>query len=125
MVELRKYHLLRGWLGDITYFVSTIVFGTVAAELIEFPVLHLRDRIFPREAGDAVRISMVRSETPIACVTIATAATQVHDVTSGNSGPRSRSMPRDRVRRIIARAWPSPPALPRVAAFRRSKKSSR
>ena len=45
--QLRKHHLLRTWL----YFVSSIAVGILLSKLIEFPVLHLRDRIFPAEVS--------------------------------------------------------------------------
>jgi peptidoglycan/LPS O-acetylase OafA/YrhL len=46
--QLQKYQLLNGWLGLLLYFFSSIAFGILISKLIEFPVLHLRDRIFPR-----------------------------------------------------------------------------
>ena len=48
---LRHYHLLDGPRGVVVYFISSIAFGIVFSRLIEFPVLHLRDRIFPREVA--------------------------------------------------------------------------
>jgi peptidoglycan/LPS O-acetylase OafA/YrhL len=43
--QLRKHDLLRTWV----YFVSSIAVGILLSKLIEFPVLHLRDRLFPAE----------------------------------------------------------------------------
>lgn len=49
--QLRNHHLLHNWTGLAIYFISSIAVGILLSKLIEFPVLHLRDRIFP--AGDA------------------------------------------------------------------------
>jgi peptidoglycan/LPS O-acetylase OafA/YrhL len=47
--ELQKHSLLETWRGLILYFVASIAVGVLFSKLIEFPVLRLRDRIFPRE----------------------------------------------------------------------------
>jgi peptidoglycan/LPS O-acetylase OafA/YrhL len=49
MEQLLKYDLLRTGLGLVVYFVITITVGILLSKLIEFPVLHLRDRIFPAD----------------------------------------------------------------------------
>jgi peptidoglycan/LPS O-acetylase OafA/YrhL len=43
--------LLQGWRGVVLYFTSTIAIGILLSKLIEFPVLRLRDRLFPRREG--------------------------------------------------------------------------
>jgi len=45
MQQLSKYRLLHGFRGLALYFVCTIAFGISFSKVIEFPVLHLRDRI--------------------------------------------------------------------------------
>jgi len=55
--QLQKRQLLNGWLGLALYFVSSIAFGILISKLIEFPVLHLRDRIFPREVAEPTGIA--------------------------------------------------------------------
>jgi peptidoglycan/LPS O-acetylase OafA/YrhL len=47
MLQLLKHNLLHGFRGLVLYFVCTIGFGILVSKAIEFPVLHLRDRIFP------------------------------------------------------------------------------
>jgi len=51
MAQLRRAGLLHGWPGMAVYFVSSLVIGILLSKLIEFPVLNLRDRFFPRQAG--------------------------------------------------------------------------
>ena len=41
--------ILHGASGLVFYFVCTVAFGILFSKVIEFPVLHLRDRIFPPE----------------------------------------------------------------------------
>jgi len=62
MVQLSKYNLLRGFRGITLYFVCTIVFGILFSKVIEFPVLHLRDRIFPPVAVAEIPTGVPRSE---------------------------------------------------------------
>ena len=58
MEQLLKHDLLNTGFGIVTYFASTITIGILLSKLIEFPVLHLQDRIFPAEvlAGAAHRV---------------------------------------------------------------------
>ena len=57
MSQLQKRQLLNGWLGLALYFFSSIAFGILISKLIEFPVLHLRDRIFPREVAEPTAVA--------------------------------------------------------------------
>ena len=65
MLVLLNIQLLHGWLGVVLYFVSTIAVGIIISKLIEFPVLHVRDRIFPRSVQDPVPAPLRPSETSI------------------------------------------------------------
>jgi len=56
--QLQKYRLLRGLLGMSLYFVGSIAFGILISKLIEFPVLRLRDRIFPREVAEPTVVNI-------------------------------------------------------------------
>ena len=51
---LQKFGLLQGWSGLLLYFTSTFSIGIVISKLIEFPVLRVRDRIFPPRVQDPV-----------------------------------------------------------------------
>jgi peptidoglycan/LPS O-acetylase OafA/YrhL len=47
MGQLARVGLLRTWFAVPLYFAMTIAIGILLSKLIEFPVLHMRDRIFP------------------------------------------------------------------------------
>ena len=51
MEALMRLNVLHGWLGLGIYFASTIVAGILVSKMIEFPVLRMRDRIFPPESA--------------------------------------------------------------------------
>jgi len=66
-----QYHrfLLDGWRGVAIYFVTTIAAGILFSKMIEFPVLRLRDKIFPplsisHSAGGAATASFSLAPTP-------------------------------------------------------------
>ena len=61
--RLSEHNLLNGSTGLVFYFASTIAFGIVFSKIIEFPVLHLRDRIFPPEVvAEVVPTCIAQSE---------------------------------------------------------------
>jgi peptidoglycan/LPS O-acetylase OafA/YrhL len=62
MEQLSAHNLLHGFTGLLFYFASTIAFGIVFSRVIEFPVLHLRDRIFPPVVAPRVPAGIPRSE---------------------------------------------------------------
>lgn len=64
-------HLVYGRWGLILYFSSTITIGIVFSKLIEFPVLHLRDRLFPTEGIGPVFREVGQSELPIVTLPLA------------------------------------------------------
>lgn len=47
---LSHFHIASFTLWFVCYFPGAILFGIVAAKIIEFPVLRFRDRVFPRSA---------------------------------------------------------------------------
>lgn len=51
--EMEKRRLLNGWLSVSVYLVIAILAGIVFSKLIEFPVLRLRDRLFPPQTSSA------------------------------------------------------------------------
>jgi peptidoglycan/LPS O-acetylase OafA/YrhL len=62
MEQISKRNLLHGAGGMILYFACTVAFGILFSKVIEFPVLHLRDRIFPPEVVAEVPAGVPRSE---------------------------------------------------------------
>jgi peptidoglycan/LPS O-acetylase OafA/YrhL len=66
--QLLKRGLLQTWRGLVLYFISSIAVGILLSKVIEFPVLHLRDRIFPPDA-EALP-AYVRQLTPQSLMTI-------------------------------------------------------
>jgi len=65
MQQLSKYRLLHGVRGIALYFVCTIAFGISFSKVIEFPVLHLRDRIFPPVAVAEIPTSVPPSKSAV------------------------------------------------------------
>jgi len=63
--QLWKYKLLHGFRGIALYFVCTIAFGILFSKVIEFPVLHLRDRIFPPVAVAEIPMGVPLSESAV------------------------------------------------------------
>ncbi len=51
MEQLWKHNLLQTRVGLVVYFITSITVGILLSKLIEFPVLRLRDRIFPAEVS--------------------------------------------------------------------------
>ncbi|HEY1337854.1 MAG TPA: hypothetical protein VGF59_10115, partial [Bryobacteraceae bacterium] len=49
--QLLERGLLEGTRGLVLYFMSSIAVGIVFSKIIEFPILKLRDRIFPLEVA--------------------------------------------------------------------------
>jgi len=62
MGQLSKHNLLHGARGMALYFACTVGFGILFSKVIEFPVLHLRDRIFPPEVVAEIPVGVPRSE---------------------------------------------------------------
>ena len=57
---LGRHNLLDTWVGSVAYFVSSITVGILISKLIEFPVLRLRDRIFPANVSPSPRGFLVQ-----------------------------------------------------------------
>jgi peptidoglycan/LPS O-acetylase OafA/YrhL len=62
MEQLSAHKLLNGAAGLVIYFASTVAFGILFSKVIEFPVLRLRDRIFPPVAVVEIPAGVPRSE---------------------------------------------------------------
>jgi peptidoglycan/LPS O-acetylase OafA/YrhL len=60
--QIANRNLLHSASGMVLYFVSTVAFGILFSKVIEVPVLHLRDRIFPPEVVAEVPAGIPRSE---------------------------------------------------------------
>jgi hypothetical protein len=51
----RAVHFPNGRIGNFTaYFIGSFVIGITMSRLIEYPILHLRDRLFPQPQVIAV-----------------------------------------------------------------------
>jgi peptidoglycan/LPS O-acetylase OafA/YrhL len=66
MEQISNRNLLHGARGMVLYFACTVAFGIVFSKVIEFPVLHVRDRIFPPEVVAEVPAGVHRSESAAA-----------------------------------------------------------
>jgi peptidoglycan/LPS O-acetylase OafA/YrhL len=62
LLKLLQYNVLHGRFGITIYFVTTVVVGILFSRLIEFPVLHLRDRLFPPEVVPRIPIGAPQSD---------------------------------------------------------------
>ena len=60
--QISNRNLLHSGIGIVLYFACTVAFGIVFSKVIEFPVLHLRDRMFPPEVVAEVPAGVARPE---------------------------------------------------------------
>ena len=60
--QIANRNLLHSASGRVLYFACAVAFGILFSKVIEFPVLHLRDRIFPPVVAPRVPAGIPRSE---------------------------------------------------------------